>query len=570
MKRINITTLISCLLFCLYSYLLCSNLSPYWFNPIWITDDSLQQAFPFHAVYHPDIFVNDLVTEKMLGHLPTFHYWISWIITWMTHDPIMTGHWVMLIQLTVSLFFVFFAVKYSAGLAPAFFAVTWLLHTRPFIQRIAGGLPRGWVGPIIASFIYFALTGNHLGILISIFLGCMLHPPATLIIATAYGLFLIFKTISRSTRPEYSKHLFRYLALCPLYAILVLFVVSQSDGLGQIVDLKTALTMPELLSPNGRFPFLPFPSILNDLNVYGFQAFINKIYDPGFFLQNFIPIIVSSVFILLLLLSKLKNKSIIPNELSILLLAIFLVYFASRFLAFKLYIPNRHLQLPLIITSIVIFSIAIWRLPLIFKSNNELGKSASSFSQGLALILLGAFIFIGTGHGLYGNGNFNYWATKKGDAFNWLKNNTLEHALIAGHPTHINAVPLFAMRKAYATTETTHPFYPKYHREIKRRLEVSLKAHYSKDLNEFLNILEPEKIDYFVFSRKRFYPKALKSERYFAPLDVLVKELTLRDPNDYAYKMIPSELNPELTPYLVFRDDESVIIDLNKLKLALR
>ena len=34
--------------------------------------------------------------------------------------------------------------------------------------------------------------------------------------------------------------------------------------------------------------------------------------------------------------------------------------------------------------------------------------------------------------------------------------------------------------------------------------------------------------------------------------------------------MIPSELNPELTPYLVFRDDESVIIDLNKLKLALR
>src|SRR5262249_20906580 len=91
----------------IYAYFFWKNLSRYWFNPHWTTDDALQQTFPFHAVYHPEIFKNDLIAKTMTGYLTPIHYWLSYLITYWTRDPIMTGHWVMLIQLASAALFLF-------------------------------------------------------------------------------------------------------------------------------------------------------------------------------------------------------------------------------------------------------------------------------------------------------------------------------------------------------------------------------------------------------------------------------------------------------------------------------
>ena len=61
---------------------------------------------------------------------------------------------------------------------------------------------------------------------------------------------------------------------------------------------------------------------------------------------------------IVLLVRKKGRKLFLP--LWLFLVSIFCVYFASRALAFKLYVPDRHLQYPMTIFWIVAFCIFIW------------------------------------------------------------------------------------------------------------------------------------------------------------------------------------------------------------------
>jgi hypothetical protein len=184
----------------------------------------------------------------------------------------------------------------------------------------------------------------------------------------------------------------------------------------------------------------------------------------------------------------------------------------------------------------------------------------------LSLSCIGALVFAGSGQGLSGTLNFNYPSDKKGHVFQWLKDNTPEESLVAGHPTHIDGVQLFAMRKAYVTTETTHPFYTRYYAEMKRRNEIVLRAHYSASLEELLSVLEPEGINYFVFKRADFYPQVLPKLTFFPPFEGLMKELTSRSADNYAYRKLPEQVDIQSYPFMPFKDRFSAVVDVNALR----
>ena len=236
-----------------------------------------------------------------------------------------------------------------------------------------------------------------------------------------------------------------------------------------------------------------------------------------------------------------------------------LVYFASRQFAFKLYVPDRHLQFPMGFFWITTLSIGVWN---VFKS----GTKRDQWIGALGLLLLSFLIWSGSKHGLQGAANFNYAFDKKGRIFSWVRASTPEQALIAGHPTFIDGVQLFGMRRGYVTTETSHPFYPIYYTEMNRRLIISLKAHYAKSFEELLTLLEPEGVNYFVFEKARFYPEALRTAVYFPPLNELVTELTSGDPENYVYRQLPKEVDLATYPWMPFRDDQSAVVDLKALR----
>ena len=100
-------------------------------------------------------------------------------------------------------------------------------------------------------------------------------------------------------------------------------------------------------------------------------------------------------------------------------------------------------------------------------------------------------------------------------------------------------------------------------------MDISLRAHYAADFIELLRLLEPEKIDYFIFRRADFLPNPPPKLGYFRPFSSLVDKLRSRDLTDYAAAKLPAALDPANYPYLVFVDEQSSVIDLKALKISL-
>lgn len=530
-----------------------------WFNPEYTTDDALQQSYIFHEVFSPGFWDGDLITTVMRGYLAPLHYWLTYAATWVTGSPIQGGHVVMALQALITCGFLLFGVRAFCGSAvPGMFAVVWFLHTRTVVQRFTGGLPRGWAAPVFAAFLYCVATGRHTLMLFCLLCGCMLHPPGTFLAGAAYGVWLLVLVAGHSRRAEGIRALKRLVLLCPLYLIVTLIVVHRPAEIGQMVDYDTASQMPAF-GPRGRFAFLPLPSASRHIRTYGYNAFLMRLHDPGDFLKTIAPYFVFGSLLLFAILAWNRRRELVPASVWAYFAAIVSVYLVSRQVVFKLYVPDRHLLIPMTFFLIVAFTVASWRLAAGPATWHRLRQCA-------VLVLLAGVIFLFKGTGLVQDCNFNYHIYRKGKAFEWLRENTPEKSVIAGHPTHIDPVMLFAKRRGYVTSETAHPFYPIYYAEMERRLAISLKAHYALTVNEFLSLLKGEGIDYYVFSRMRFYGRNLKTETYYRPLDTLVEQLTSREHTNYAYKLFPKQVNLEEFPAMPFRDKDSVVIDLKLLQ----
>lgn len=578
-----------------------------WFNPRWATDDSLQQAFPFYKAVDPEIFKGDLITRMMEGYLVPVHYWLSYGITKLTRDPVMTGHWVMLIQLVLTAGFITGAVKRAAGWLPALFSLFWFFHTRHFVQRLTCGLPRGWAGPVLAGYLYFAIRRDYRAVMVVLLIGAVTHPVSTFLAAAAHGIFLAWEWASSEhlSRKDLSKvlsmnrlqianarrSLLQYIAFGPVLAILTYMVVRMPPELGVMADYKTAAEMPEFSADKGRFTFVPLTPVVREIRDFGFQAFTTRLYHLAPFWTAVCQITVLALLGLFLVMSIKRRRELIPNQVWCFGVAALGVYFLSRIFAFHLYVPNRHLQIPLALFFIVGFSVAFYRLGEVIKDwlwmstvgwrsqprtgeaglqerlEGERSKEWWSFAS---LAVLAGLIFFSGGSGLQGELNFNTFAYNRGEVAQWIEANTPKDALIAGYPRQIDGVPLFGKRTAYVTEETAHPFYDKYYAEIKKRLDVSLRAHYAPSLQELYNILAPHKIDYFVFKRQLFYPEELEKAKFFRPFDTLVKELIAANQGRFAYRELPSVVNINEFPAMPFKDKESVVVDVKALGEWLR
>lgn len=581
MRRIaTIPRVLACLALAAYTIAFLNSLQGRWFNRIWTTDDATQQTFPLYDALYPGRFDNDLIAEVMRGCLPPVHYWVSFLTTLATKDPIMTGHWIMLLQVGLSVVFLFLAVrKFSYNCAvPGFLAVLWLLHSRNTMQRMTGGLPRGWTPAIFGAFLYFAASKNHWGCMLTIVVASMLNPPGAMIIGVAYGFLLLYRFISSrgEERLRARKVLLQSVAFAPLFVLVALWVVQRPPHIGQMVSFSEASRMPEFQRPLGRFPFLPLRSILSEYKMFGIQAFIGRLFRPPLFFREIMWWAVPLSLLGIAILGALKKRIVLPAELLLFGFAASCTYLLSRLLAFRLFVPDRHLQIPMVFFLIGAFTVGIWRL--CFK-RDAVGQRAHVPIESLrncwrALICLsgvGVVVFMCSGDGLNGDANFNYHHKKRGGMYAWLRDNTPSDALVACHPTHCDGVQLFAARRALVTTETSQPFYPRYNLEMRRRSELSLRAQYATSLEELVLLLAPEGVTHFVFRRSEFRPENLTKATYFPPLDRVVKEITSRRAEEFIFWSLPrTGLDKENFPFVVFVDNSSIIIDIKALTIYLK
>lgn len=551
-----------------------------WFDPAWTTDDSTQQAYPFYDALYPERFEDDLISEVMRGCLPPLHYWIGYGITLVTRNPIMTGHWIMLIQLSLASIFLFAAVRRWSASAPAFLSVVWLLHTRDTVQRLTGGLPRGWTPAIFAAFLYCVSARRHKATLAVILAGTLLNPPGALIVGVAYGAILLWRAVLDKGEHQKTarRDVARSLVLAPLFVAVALFVTQRSPAVGQMVSFEEASVMPEFQRPNGRFPFLPLAPVEDELRAFGLQAFVSRLNptDPAW--KERVYPTVAAALIVIACVGLVRRRRVIPSELVLFGAAALLTYTLARVYAFKLFVPDRHLQIPMVFVCIPLFCVGVWRALRLGPdrgSEPTYGMSGDTsvrgaWLAGIGFVALGWMITQGTGLGLRGDANFNYPAWKRGEMYSWIRDNTSPEALIACHPTHCDGVQLFSARRAFVTTETSQPFYPRYNLEMRRRSDVALRAHYAESLSELVTLLEPEGVSHFVFRRKDFRLEALRDASYFPPLDTVVRELVARKTGKFAFNDLPKVMDPVKYPFVVHIDALSIIVDVRALAAHLR
>lgn len=577
--RISLAGIASGVLAVWYAIEFIKSLQGRWFHPSWTTDDATQQTYPLYDALYPNLFQDDLVTEVMRGCLPPVHYWLSYAVTLVTKNPIMTGHWVMLLQVSLALVTLFLAVRrFSGSMVPATLAVTWLIHSRNTMQRMTGGLPRGWTPAIFGAFLYFVATRNHWGALATILLGSMLNPPGALIVGVAYGLIMLWRWVSSSgtERQLARSRVLQAAAVAPLFLVVALVVVQRPAHIGQMVSFEEASQMPEFSRPHGRFPFLPLNPVVKEVNRFGFQAFIGRLYRPdAFWRENIIWIVPLSLMAILAVGAR-KNRLAIPAEVLCFGLAASCTYAMSRQFAFKLFVPDRHLQIPMVFFMISAFTVGVWRVfarPLGTTGDGAECRDSSLRSCWPALfsyVCLAAVVYQCSATGLQGTANFDYPDFRRGGVYKWINLNTPEEALVAGHPSHCDGMQLFAVRRALVTTETSHPFYPRYNLEMRRRSELSLRAHYAETLEEIVSLLEPEGVTHFVFRRADFEPGKLQKVTYLPPLDKVVRQLVTRPSGVFAYNSLPAQLDPQHHPYVKFVDQLSLVIDVKELGEYLR
>lgn len=548
---------------CVYAALFLQSLQGRWFDARWTTDDALQQSFLFHEVYSPGVFGPDLISEMMRHYVSPLHYWLGMGLTYFTQDPLMTGHWIMLIQVAVAGLFVFLTVYRQGGLIPACFSFSWLLLSRNTMQRITGGLQRGWAPALLALFLYLLMGKKHRSILVLLCVSWLLHSPSALLMTATYGVWLCWKTVKVDSRLEFRKPFFNFIFSLPILGVLAVYGSHKPENLGKMVSYSEAQSMPEFGGQNGRFQMVPLPDAWQEIKDVGFQSFNSTLTKGTPLAEEYLPTIVIGLAALIVLIGMKYRKVIFGAEGSAFLICILGTYFASRIFAFHLFVPNRYLQIPMTIFFVVFLPIAVWRIAEIGMRQASLGNSAKGT---LGLGILGALIFWGSGLNLVGDANFNMPKFVRGNLWSWVADELPKDAVIAGYPAHIDGVQLFGKRQGYVTNEVAHPFYDKYYQEMKRRLEISLRAHFAKDAKAFLALLEPEGITHFVFNRKIFYPENLAEAKYFAPFDVLVKELAAGRPESYFYKRLPRDMSNPKFGFLVYKDDQSAVVDIKALK----
>jgi hypothetical protein len=546
-----------------------------WFHPLWTTDDATQQVYPFFDALYPDRFEDDLVSEVMRGCLPPIHYWLGYGITLLTRNPIMTGHWMMLIQVSLAACFLFAAARRWSATAPALLSVVWLLHTRDTMQRLSGGLPRGWTPAIFATFLYCVSAKRHKAALAVILAAIMLNPPSAVIVGVAYGAILLWRAAFE--KGDARRNLVNSLVLAPLFVAVAFYVVQRPAAVGQMVSFEEAASMPEFQKPDGRFPFLPLTPAKEEMRAFAMQAFVSRLNPTDAEWKELVFPVALVLTIGVASVGLVRRRRVIPVELALFASAALCTYTLSRVFAFKLFVPDRHLQIPMVFFWVPALSVGLWRALHVGSSDDSrpVGgpkdttvRYAWLAASGFAA--LGWFVTQGTGLGLRGDANFNYPAWKRGEMYSWIRDNTAPSALIACHPTHCDGVQLFAERRAFVTTETSQPFYPRYNLEMRRRSEVSLRAQYSETLQDLVTLLEPEGVSHFVFRRKDFYPEALRQATYFPPLHALVRELVTRPSGKFAFTELPKEMDAVKYPFVVHIDAVSVIVDIPSLASYLR
>lgn len=465
-------------------------------NKYAINDDVRQETYVHIKYQDKDLFKGDFITDF-------YSRWASWgldivyFIISLFYDPI---KFTKILPFFLCLFSTLYMFKLGkllgnnlVGLLSGFLFVLTIWSADESIYIGTGGASNFGVFLFI-TFIYYFLKKDLWKTSIALVLESLFYPPVLLISFLTYAIYICYDFAKE--RKADKQILFHFIGSSAIIFSLSYF--KYLNGHLELMGLKEIINMPEFY-PGGR-KVLFFPTLYGQLTNC----------ETGFAIFSTVKYL---LFLSILLGVFLKNKALdISEKLWYFLIASLILFIIATPLIYKLYGPGRFVRYTIPIFLILFTSLNTDRL---------LQKAKFKSIKLLTLLIFMSFTFIW----IYPRMCSDYSIAPSPKLYNFLQ--TLpKDILIAGHPSEMDFVPVFARRKVLINEETSKPCYATFYPEIKKRTYDFFFAYYSDSPREIYDFCRKYNINYIVVYKKHFSQDYLdKGQFYLNPFNDYVRHL---------------------------------------------
>lgn len=496
--------------------------SSYLFDKNLQNDDARILLFPFWSFSDNPEIANDPVVQEQLGVILTSYQLLYRLLVNFT-DVLGAAKATQLICIALVFWggYILWRSK-RTGLATAVLFIVLFLSTPFFLNRIAGGLPRGFAFPCMALWAAGAMTHKERVRLVAMVLAGLFYPPVMVLLLGAEGVWAL-RGLSQMGRTLFFKRARRYaLAITICFAFFMPNYL-MNDRSERMHTYEEALQNPAFkkggrLVGKEQVPFTD-PAPIWGRSVTRFFAPSGRAVFPQTkdWLRSHhatFSLLSISLILALLFFGFLRFPSV---GISI-LISSWVCYGVARVVAFLLYTPLRYLEfgtvLGVFITFVEVVGFAF------YGSGIKHRKVLRNIVAAAALLFM--FLFLGDGFNPKTGMTIDY---KKREAL-WKSIETLPtDSRILAHPRDADSVALFGKRGTTITFELLVPWFVERWDRHQKRIKDIFSTLYATDQNEFLKLCEKQKITHILKSSRRYGKNFNKKVQLFTPLNQQVKRL---------------------------------------------
>lgn len=521
------------------------------------TDDVRTALFPFHRYGPEGALENDPIALEMLAYIP----WLIKAVFWLSVPAVglfAASKVSQLVCLGIIVFGGVLLMKYRrTGVAAGLLLIFLFLRDTYVIERIASGLPRGYGFPALALWVAGALAGRTNIRRFAIVIAALSYPSALAMALGGEGLLVARGFFQRSRRGMWVA--MRRLSVTVLLAVAAVSpaLMAGNEADGSVHTLAEAKKEPAF-GKRGRLYILPFADSRRVFGKHFSATYSAQGTPPVSVFRNFIKgqgSAVATASIALLLVMALVGLSPAPRVAIAFFASTSIIYVAARFLAFRLYSPERYYSYGMRAAGIILLLNTVVFLGYRFK-----GRLRYPFRNFVAAGVILSLWFV-MGDGIKARNGMVVDARRGAKLYRFVRSLPVD-VRIASHPSDGDNIPYFAGRATMGSYETLQPWLKGSWARQKARAQETLRAVYSTDRAEVLSYAKKHGVTHFYLSSKRYGRNYMRESVSFEPLTSFAKKLLVtRKPG----RMVLSKPPPAS---IVYRGRGRVIVSIEKLEEA--
>lgn len=531
---------------------------PWLADPLLQNDDARIQVFPFHRFGPEGALADDEMALDQLAAVPPAFVALYAVLIKLS-DLYVASKLVQLLLLGI-VAAAGYTLARRSSLGLGLLLVFLVLQSEPIINRMAGGLPRGFGYPVLSLWVAGALTASARTRAAAVLVGALFYPSAAALSLGAEG-FLRIAGLRRASRGDIVQRAKRYLLLVAAAVVLIVpFSLTQAIRAGEPVPYAQAKRM-EVFTKRGRLSRgerLPLPNPAEQVGHGASSLFVSQ--GHALFpklIKSYRnnggtgPLVILGVFVAAVLV----GLSPVPTAAVALGCASLILYALARSFAFRLYVPDRYLDLGLPMTAVALVLTVVGGI----REQAREGRRRLFTSATAALVIAAWWAFLGSGYtrqtGMHIDG--------RSSAALYAFMHTLPvDARIAAHPADANGLPYWGARATVTNVETACPWFVDNWKRYDRRTRETLEALYSTDRGSFLAYVKKYRVTHLFLRRSRYGKDFKKRSAVFEPYtSYMAARLKNTKRKDLVLYPIPKSA-------VVFGKADGILVSVEKLRAA--